>query len=615
MVPQQHRYGLAQAAATPGTGGAEDSAPPVRASAALLRRVVRLLSGATIMGLPVALLLLLVLYPLAAIIIQSVLPNLFAFNPDLTFNLDALRQVFSDHANYQAVAASTTLALITSVGAAIIGTALAVIARRTNVPGSGAIDTLVWIIFFTPSFLLGEAWSIFMIRGGTLDQYVHLPDGVIKVFFSPVGVAFLLILKSFPFVYLAVSAALVWLGSEYEDAARIVGARAWQAWLRVNVPLLLPAILSGALIVFAEALSDFGTAATIAQNANVTLITYQIYEAINTFPVNFPLAAALSLLLFLAIAIALLGQGRLVRSRSFQVISGRSRGARRLDLGAWRWVALSFVILVVLLALVIPLAECILLSFQHTFGNGIRSSNLTLFNYQAVLANGTDDRTSLAVSLRLAFGTATIVTLVGLPIAFLVSRTHLPGRRILSFVTLVTISVPGIILACGYIFAWNSPYLENIGIGGRGQLHVYGTIWILLAAYIGGNLPYAIRLNIGALDQIGNSLIEAARVQGAGLFNVLSRIIAPILRSGLISIWLLVFTGTMFELAASELLYPPGEPTMPVRITSYFGNFRIEQGMALAMLNVALVALFVALLRLTPWLWRVGRKLVPGGPT
>lgn len=594
-----------------GEGEAARAASPSSAAVMTARRLLRLVSSGALMGIPVALLLLLVLYPLVAIIIQSVLPNLFALNPDPSLHLDALAQVFSDKGSYRAIFDSTTLALVTSVGAVCIGAALAALVRRTDLPGRTVVDLLVWIIFFTPSFLMGEAWSIFMLRGGTLDQFIHLPDGVIKVFFSPVGVAALLILKSFPYVYLAVSAGLVWLGSEYEDAARIAGARPWQAWLRVNLPLLLPALLSGALIVFAETLSDFGTAATIAQNANVPLVTYSIYEAINTFPVNFSLAAALSLLLFIAIALALVGQGRLLRARSYQVISGRARSAQRIALGRWRYLALAFVAVVSLLAFVIPIGECALLSFQHAFGNGLRASNFTLVNYQLALARGSDDLNSLGTSLRLALATATLVMLIGTPIAFLVSRTQLPGRRALSFVTLITISVPGIILASGYIFAWNSPYLENIGIGGPQEPRVYGTIWILLAAYIGGNLPYAIRLNIGALEQIGQNLIDAAQVQGASLWTVLSRVITPILRSGLVSIWLLVFTGTMFELAASELLYPPGQPTMPVRIESYFGNFRIEQGMALAMLNVAVVALMVAIVRAAPALWRRALRYLP----
>jgi iron(III) transport system permease protein len=126
---------------------------------------------------------------------------------------------------------------------------------------------------------------------------------------------------------------------------------------------------------------------------------------------------------------------------------------------------------------------------------------------------------------------------------------------------------------------------------------------------------YCPRLGIGALEQVGQNMLDAARVQGARLFQLLAHIVAPLLRANLISVWLLVFTGTMFELAASELLYPPGQPTLPVQIVGYFNNFRHGPGMALAMLDVALVALFLILLRAIPWLitrlvrWNVQRRV------
>lgn len=556
-----------------------------------------------VIGVPIALLILFVLYPLAAIILQSVFPQLFAASPTLIPSLDALRQVAAGRENYMALINSLWQSGATALLASILGTVLAILARRTDLPLRFSMDTLVWVVFFTPSFLIGEAWSLVFIRGGIPDQYLHFSDGFISSFFSPVGVIFILSLKTFPYVYLSVSAALRWLGSEFEDAARIAGARTGRSWLSINVPLLLPAILAAGLIAFAEALSDFGTAATIAQNSNITLVTYQIYTAINTSPVNFPLAAALSLLLFLAISLALLVQASILRARSFQVISGRNRPARSISLGIWKWPATGFCTLIFLLALVIPLGACLVLSFLHAFGLGLTQGNWTIDNYKAVLMQGSDDLAALQRTVLLSLVTASITSLVGLPIAFIIRRTRLPGRRLLSLFTLVTIAVPGIILACGYIFAWNAPYLQFIGIGGEG-VQFYGTIWILLAAYIGGSLPYATRLSIGGLDQVGQSLLDMARVQGAHLFQLLFRIIGPILRSNLASIWLLVFTGTMFELAASELLYPPGEPTMPVRIISLFNDFKLGPGMALAMLNIGCVLMALILLRAAPWLVR-----------
>lgn len=562
----------------------------------------RSLSVLLVVGVPVLLLVALVLYPLAAIVLQSVFPDLYAINPDLIPSMRALSEVFTSPLNYRALGSSLWLSAITALIASALGTILTVLTRRTDLPWRGTIDTLVWIVFFFPSFLIGEAWSLVIIRGGIPDQYLHFSDTFINWFFSPVGVIFILSLKSFPFAYFSVAAALRWLGSEFEDAARLSGARAWRAWLSINIPLLLPAIFAGGLIAFAESLSDFGTAATIAQSSNVTLVTYQIYSAINTSPVDFSLAAALSLLLFIAIALALLVQAGVQRRRSFQVISGRHRPARAISLGVWRWPALIFCALVFLVALFIPLAMCLLLSFLHALGNGLTASNWTFDNYTAVLAQGSDSFNALLRTVWLALAAATATTVLGLPIAFIIRRTRLPGRTLLSMFTLVTIAVPGIILACGYIFAWNAPYLSYIGIGGADGIPFYGTIWVLLCAFIGGSLPYATRLSIGALEQVGTNLLETARVQGANVWQLLVRIVAPLLSTNLTSIWLLVFTGTMFELAASELLYPPGQPTLPVRIISLFNDFKVGPGMALSMLNIAIVALALVLLRFLPWL-------------
>lgn len=597
MVPRQY-HPIATTAEQP-QGRTERSALPLLALN--WSALWRFAGVALVVGVPVVILVCFVLYPLAAIILQSVFPNLYALNPSLAPSLEPLAQVFSRAINYQALGNSLWLSAVTALLAALLGTLLAVLARRTDLPLRGTLDTLVWMVFFFPSFLLGEAWSLVMIRGGIPDQYLHFSDGLIAWFFSPAGVIFILSLKTFPYVYLSVTAALRWLGSEFEDAARLSGARLWRSWLSINTPLLLPAIFAGALIAFAEALSDFGTAATIAQSSNVTLVTYQIYAAINTSPVNFALAAAFSLLLFVAIALAMLAQARVQRGKSFQIISGRNRPARPVALGLWKWPALILSGLIFLMALVIPLGMCLLLSFLQAFGNGLSASNLTLANYSAVLAQGSDSLDALTRTVWLALGAATATTLLGLPIAFIIRRTRLPGRTLLSMFTLVTIAVPGIILACGYIFAWNAPYLVNIGIGGPDGWQFYGTVWLLFCAYIGGSLPYATRLSMGALDQVGTNLLETARVQGANVLHLLARIVAPLLRGSLASIWLLVFTGTMFELAASELLYPPGEPTMPVQIVGLFNDFKLGPGMALSMLMVGIVTLALILLRFLPW--------------
>lgn len=584
--------------------GEENFSPAPRSR--LYRFIAGRLLAVVLIALPLLVLFLFMLYPLAAIILQSILPNLYAITPSLNPDLSALGSVFSKPHNYLALFNSFWLGLVTAIIASVIGTIMAVLVSRTDMRGRKVLDICIWIVFFTPSFMLGEAWAVVFLPGGTLDNYVHLPSPFIKTFFSPVGVILILSLKNFPLVYISVKAALRWLGSEYEDAARVAGARPHYAWWRINLALLLPAILAAAFLVFADAISDFGVSATIAQESNVPLVPYQIYSNVATFPVNFPLAAAFSLLLFIAIVAAMFIQARIIRTRSFQVISGRNRPARTISLGRWKWLATLFSLTVIFLALIIPGVTSILMSLLHAYSKGFVSSNWTLDNYTKALTLGSANFEALARSLWLAVVAATVATFIGFVIAFMVGRTKLPGHKTLGFFTLITLGVPGLILACGYIFAWNAPYLKYVGIGSAG-LQIYGTIWILLAAYIGGHLPRTTQLSTGALEQVGQNMLDAARVQGAGFFQLLWRVVGPLMRSSLSSTWLLMFTGTMFELAASELLYPPGQPTLPVQVIVLFNTFQVGEGMALSLICVVLVTLMLILLRLLPGLF--GRVL------
>ncbi len=570
-------------------------------------RIVRQALQVLVIGVPIITLLLLIFYPLAAIILQSVFPKLYAAKPDITPQFGLIAQVLSQRHTYVAVFNTLWISVITAVLTCVFGTLLAILTERTDLPGRRVFRLFVWLVFFTPSYMLGEAWTLILIRGSLPDHYLHFSQAFIKTFLSPLGVIIVLSLKGFPLTYLAVSAALQGLGSEFEEAAHVAGARPLRAWLSINMPLLVPAIFAGGLLTFADSISDFGTAATIAQNASVPLVTYQLYSAVYSSPVDFSQAATLSVLLFVLTIGALFLQGRFLRSRSFQVISGRTRPAHRISLKRWKIPALAFCVIVFSLALFIPGLISTLSSFTHFLERGLDPSNLSLENYTKVLQGNTNDGAALGRSFVLSLIAASISGVVGLPVAFIIRRTNLPGRRLLSFLTVATVAVPGLVLACGYIFAWNAPWLGTFGIGTPNGFRIYGTSWGLLFVYIAGGLPLAARLGIGSLDQIGQSLLDSARVQGANLFQLLTQVIAPLMRSSLLSTWLLVFSGSMFALATSELLYPAGQPTAAVAIVKYFNDLRYGVGMALTVLTVIAVSIMLLMLRAIPWL--IGRAL------
>lgn len=545
----------------------------------------------------------LIVYPLLAIMVQSVVPGLFDAHPDLTPTLANLRALITERSNAQAVLNSAGMGLAVAVGATLIGVPLAVLTTRTNVPMRRVMDALVWVVFFTPSFVMASSWLVLVSTGGIIDQIHRMPPIVANTFFGLGGVIFILSLKLFPFVYLSARAGLGGLGSEFSDAARTLGAGPFRAFLRIDLPLLLPAVLAGAIIAFAEALSDFGTVATIAQQSSFPLLTYQIYTAIDTAPVNFPLAAAFGLLLIVIIGAAMVGQSLLLKGRGYRVISGRSRPAHRVDLGRWAGVGLLFCGLVFAFALFLPLAGAIVSSSMIAIVNGFVASNFSSQNFSDALAVGSANVAALERSMIIALICATVVSLIALPLAFTLERGDMRGGRLLNLVTLTTIAVPGIVLAAGYIFAWNQQWQTRVG------LHLYGTIQLLVLALIAGALPYAVRLYAGSLAQIGDSVMDAARVQGAGIWTTLGRIVFPMLRKQVGSIWMLVFTGAMFELAAAELLYPPGQPTMPVEILALLDNFRTGAAMALTILAIAALAVTLVVARFLLWilnisLWR-----------
>lgn len=540
-------------------------------------------------------LVVLIVYPIASIVVQSVLPGLFDTHPNLAPTMLNLRALVADHSNVQAFVNSAWMGVAVACGAGVIGVPLAFLVERTDLPLRRVVTALVWLVFFTPSFVMASSWLVLISTGGIIDQVHRLPPTVANTFFSLGGVIFILSLKLFPFVFLATRAGLAGLGSEFSDAARTLGSSALRASLRIDLPLLLPALLAGTIIVFAEAVSDFGTVATIAQQSGFPLLTYQIYTSINTAPVNFPLSAAFALLLILIIAAAMLLQALLLRRRSYQVLSGRTRPARTVILGRWKGPALLFCLVAFTLALLMPLIGAVLTSTMIDASNGFGVSNFTSQNFSDALAVGSANLGALERSVVLALICATVVSLAALPLAYTMERGEVAGRQLLNVVTLTAIAVPGIVLAAGYIFAWNQPWQAHHGF------QFYGTIELLVVAMIAGALPYAVRLYAGSLAQVNSTMIDASRVQGAGIWTTLVLIVFPMLRAQVQSIWMLVFTGSMFELAVAELLYPPGQPTMPIAILALLNNFRTGTAMALTLLSIAALAGVLLAARLLFW--------------
>ncbi|HEX8004984.1 MAG TPA: ABC transporter permease subunit, partial [Trebonia sp.] len=399
-----------------------------------------------------------ILAPCVCFLVLAVSPHLFGQGPQW-FTLTYL---------HQALTGTTAVAVVNSlwVSAAAAGLGLAIgfpiawLAARTTMPGRRLVSGAMWLSLLLPSWLPALGWERIVQQDGVMYRLGLDWPWVTHLIMGPFGVFLLLGLRSVPFSYLAISAALNGLGQEFEDAARVHGASRWQA-LRLVTPILAPAIWSALAIGFAESISDFGVAATLAYTSNFQLATFQLYQAIGNFPPNFPLAAASGWLLVAAVAIPLALQARALRGRSYAILSGRSRQAVRRQLSKGHAILTgSGIALFFIVMLGIPGFGAVSASLLGDYGG---SFTLTLVNYRALFQQsgliGPLER-SLAYGAITAFVTVTL----GFIAARLLSARRTKATGALDFLLLASVALPGVVFGAGYIFAYNLPVMSQLHI-------------------------------------------------------------------------------------------------------------------------------------------------------
>jgi iron(III) transport system permease protein len=538
------------------------------------------------LGMPLFWLILLafIVVPCACFLVLCVSPRLF----------DQGSQWFTLTYLQQAITGSTAVAIVNSLwvssAAALIGLAVgfpvAWLAARTTMPGRRWVSGGMWLALLLPSWLPALGWERLVQPDGVMYRLGLDWPWVTHLIMGPFGVVLLLGLRCVPFSYLAISAALNGLGQEFEDAARVHGASRLAA-LRLIAVILAPAIMSALAIGFAESISDFGVAATLAYNSNFTLATYALYAAIGNFPPSFPLAAGVSWLLVAAVAIPLALQARALRGRSYAILSGRTRQAVRRRLSRAEAVLAGSVLgLFFLVLLGIPGFGAVSGSLLGDYGS---SFSFTLVNYQALF-----QQSGLIGPLERSLAYGVIAATVTVFLGFIAARLLSSARRsraagAMDYVLLASVALPGVVFGAGYIFAYNLPVMSSL------HIDLYQTVQLLLIAYIASSLPTNARVLVGSVSQIQGSLRDAARAHGAGAASAWARGVLPVLSRPIMMAWLYTFCGVFLELPLSQLLYAPGSPPASIAIEDNLSNYHFGVGMAQAVLAVAIAFAVVTL--------------------
>jgi iron(III) transport system permease protein len=451
---------------------------------------------------------------------------------------------------------ATTSAVICCIVAAPIGW----LVSRTDMPGRQTIRALVTASFVTPPFLGAVAWELLAApNSGLLNQlYRYLTgaeaDSALFNIYSLTGIIFVISCYTFPFVFVLVANALDNMPGELEDASAILGGKAWTTARRVTIPLALPALVAGALIAFLQAMTLFGSPAILALPAGFHTMTTKIWSLFQ-YPPKLELAAAAAVPLLVLTILLLQGQKFLLGRRGFSVVGGKYGAPRLIELRRWRWVALAFCLIVLLNPVFLPYLALLNAAFSPNATTLVTPSTLTLHNIVFVFTELSSTQLALKNTVILGAATATIGTILALVVAYVTTRRVISGHRVLGFLATAPIAVPGIVLGVGLFLSYTRP-----------PFVLYGTLWILLIAFLTINLPSAYQQLQAAFATIHPELEDASRILGATRLRSLMQITAPLLRTGVIATWCFIFIGVMRELSAAIVLFTSQTKVLSVLI-------------------------------------------------
>jgi iron(III) transport system permease protein len=487
-------------------------------------------------------LLVLVVLPLAWLAYYSVTDQ--AGN----FTLANFRALVTDATLRRPFVVAITMALSVGALSCLIATPLAWIVARTDMPGRGVVRGLVTASFVTPPFLGAIAWEILAAPNSGiinaiyrwmfgLDPYEYIVD-----IYTLTGLVFAISCYTFPYVFTLVTNALERVPTDLEEASAILGGGLWVTVRKITIPLVLPAMLAGSLIAALQALTMFGSPAILALPANFHVITTKIWSLFQ-YPPKPGLAAAAALPLLVVTILLLWTQRKILGRRGYTTVGGKSGTPRLAVLGRWRWAALAFTFFVLSLTVLMPYAALIKTALTRTIAEPLTWESFTLRHIHFVFFEFSATQLALPNTFLLGFLTATIGTAIALVVAYLVTRNSVRGAFALGYLATAPVAIPGIVLGVGLFLSYSSPVLP-----------LYGTLWILLIAFLTIEMPAGYQQLSSAFKSIHVELEEAGRILGSTRMNTLRTITAPLLRSNVIATWCFIFIGTIRELSATILL-------------------------------------------------------------
>ena len=504
--------------------------------------------------------------------------------PPTAYGLDNFEALL----NYPQIMLNTlSVSFAATLMALVIGFIMAWILTRTNVPGRLLFEQLMAVPYYLTPLLGALAWSMLgSPESGFLNQFWRALGGsghVIDIN-TPYGIAWVMALFEGSVAFVMIGAVMKSMDPALEEASQVIGASRLGTMLRVTLPLVIPGVLGAAIFVFAEMLGSFAVALVLGTPNRYYVITTAIYQLIQQYPPRIQIAAAMGTSLFAVMFLMLFLYRRIVTAGSYVTITGKAFRPRVADVGRLRYLLFGVCLFYLAVSVVLPIATLLFASVQKIAVAFPTADNFTLDNFRSAMSMNAAG-SALTNSLILAFATATIgIGLMGL-LAWLIYRSRLPGAGLIEYVVMFPQAVPRLVFAFGMMWAWLVF-----------PIPIYGTLWLLLIAYLTVFLPLGVRTIAGVMLQVDKSLEECAQMCGASWAFRMRTVSIPLLVPGLVAAWLLLFIASVRELGASILLMGPHSKVITPAIVESWFSTASELTATLALIQTLVVAAAVAVL-------------------
>jgi iron(III) transport system permease protein len=505
------------------------------------------------------------------------------------FTLESFRTAYSDTGLFDMTKNSFAFAAGSTALAIVVGTGLAHLVVRTDVPFKGLMFGASLVPLIIPGILHTIAWFFLLSpQIGVLN--LHLIRPLTGHDFNVTSIPGMILVEGLhltPLVFLLMVASFRSMDPSLEESAIMSGAPLRKVFFRITLPLARPALYAAILIMAVRTLESFEVPAVLGLNQHIWVFTSRIWSTLNAVPPDYSTAGAYAMSLLVLTTIGVFWHGRLTRrSRAYQTVTGKGFRPRPIPLGKWKWPATALMFAYFIISVVLPLAILVYASMQRFYAppTGYTLTHGTWDNYKAVY-NDPLVRHGFKNSLILGLGSATVVMLIAAVASWIVVRTNVRGRWLIDNLAFLPLTIPGLVLGVAIL----SIYLRTPWVP------IYGTLWILFIAYLTRYIPYGMRYSSTSMFQIGRELEESAQMSGAGWFQVFRRIVLPLLVPGFVAGWIYIVIVSVRELGSSVLLYSPGREVLSIAIWEMWRNGQFPELCALGILMVSGLVILVGI--------------------